>query len=70
MKKQWNTYKSNYPYAMEYSWDFLIISVRKLSIDAGLDVKKPSVLKQLKEFNKDNNKIKHNDIEKSNELEI
>ncbi|MGC3746185.1 nucleotidyl transferase AbiEii/AbiGii toxin family protein [Enterococcus faecalis] len=27
MKKQWNTYKSNYPYAMEYSWDSLIISV-------------------------------------------
>ncbi len=70
MKRQWNIYKSNYPYAMEYSWYSLLISVREISIDAGLDVQKPSVLKQLKEFNGGNNMIKYNDREKSNEAEI
>lgn len=42
MKKQWDRYKSNYPYAREYTWDSLMISIRSLSIDADLNIQKTS----------------------------
>ena len=43
MKRLWNIYQKKFKYAGEYTWDEVIHSVRKLSIEAKLDVEKISV---------------------------
>ena len=40
MKRLWNIYQKKFKYAGEYTWDEVIHSVRKLSIEAKLDVAK------------------------------
>ena len=40
MKRLWDIYQKKFKYAGEYTWDEVIHSVRKLSIEAKLDVKK------------------------------
>ena len=53
MKRLWNIYQKKFKYAGEYTWDDVIYSVRKLSIEAKLDVAKtPSErIKQIKQEN-------------------
>ena len=43
MKRLWDIYQKKFKYAGEYTWDEVIHSVRKLSIEAKLDVEKISV---------------------------
>jgi predicted nucleotidyltransferase component of viral defense system len=44
MQDLWKSYQRKYPYAADFSWDDVMWSARKLSSEAGLPVKKPSVL--------------------------
>lgn len=41
-----------FKYAQEYSWSEIMWSIRKLSSEAKLDVEKPSVLENIKQFQK------------------
>ena len=43
MKRLWDIYQKKFKYAGEYTWDEVIHSVRKLSIEAKLDIEKISV---------------------------
>ncbi len=40
MKKLWNIYQEKFKYAAEYTWDEIMLSVRELSLEAKLNVKK------------------------------
>ena len=40
MKKLWNIYQEKFKYAAEYIWDEIMLSVRELSLEAKLNVKK------------------------------
>lgn len=40
MKRMWNVYQKKFKYAAEYNWDEIMLSVRELSLEAKLDVKK------------------------------
>lgn len=40
MKRMWNVYQKKFKYASEYTWDEIMLSVRELSLEARLDVKK------------------------------
>lgn len=42
MKKMWTTYQKKFRYARSYTWDDLMWSIRKLSIEAKLNVESPS----------------------------
>lgn len=44
MKKMWITYQKKFRYASVYTWDDMMLSVRKLSLEAKLNVKSPSNL--------------------------
>lgn len=48
----WDVYQSKFKYAQEYSWNEVMWSIRKLSSEAKLDVEKPSVLENIKQFQK------------------
>ena len=40
MKKLWNIHQEKFKYAAEYTWDEIMLSVRELSLEAKLNVKK------------------------------
>lgn len=42
MKKMWATYQKKFKYAKAYTWDDIMCSVRKLSVEAKLNVESPS----------------------------
>lgn len=44
MQDLWKNYQRKFPYAADYSWDDVLWSVRILSFEAGLSVRKPSML--------------------------
>lgn len=46
MKKMWTTYQKKFRYAKAYTWDDIMWSVRKLSVEAKLNVESPSVLEK------------------------
>ena len=46
MKKMWTTYQKKFRYARSYTWDDMMWSVRKLSVEAKLNVESPSVLEK------------------------
>lgn len=48
MQNLWKSYQRKFPYAADYSWTDIMWSARKLSLKAGLSVKKPSVLEMIK----------------------
>lgn len=47
MQDLWKNYQRKFPYAADYSWDDVMRSARKLSYEAGLSVRKPSVLESI-----------------------
>lgn len=47
MQGLWDNYRSKFSYATDISWSAVIRSVRQIAIEAGLPVKKPSVLEHL-----------------------
>ena len=42
MKKMWTTYQKKFRYARSYTWDDMMWSIRKLSVEAKLNVENPS----------------------------
>ncbi len=42
MKKMWTTYQKKFKYARSYTWDDMMWSIRKLSVEAKLNVESPS----------------------------
>ena len=46
MKKMWTTYQKKFKYARSYTWDDMMWSIRKLSVEAKLNVESPSVLEK------------------------
>lgn len=42
MKKMWTTYQKKFRYARSYTWDDMMWSIRKLSVEAKLNVESPS----------------------------
>lgn len=67
MKKMWNTYQKKFRYA-GILWDDIMWSVRKLSVEANLNVEKPSVLERIKYIQKqENNSISTTAKEKEHE---
>ena len=46
MKKMWTTYQKKFRYARSYTWDDMMWSIRKLSVEAKLNVESPSVLEK------------------------
>lgn len=42
----WTTYQKKFKYAKAYTWDDIMWSVRKLSVEAKLNVESPSVLEK------------------------
>ncbi|MGP1419573.1 MAG: nucleotidyl transferase AbiEii/AbiGii toxin family protein [Sphaerochaetaceae bacterium] len=44
MQDLWKNYQRKFPYAADYSWDDVLWSARILSFEAGLSVRKPSML--------------------------
>ena len=44
MQNIWKNYQRKFPYAADYSWNDVMWSARKLAYEAGLPVKKPSVI--------------------------
>lgn len=65
IKKLWKEYQEKYSYAKDYSFANVISSVRKLSIEAGLNMKKPSISANLNQGakNDERNTRKSKDIE-------
>ncbi len=49
IKKLWEEYQEKYSYAKDYTFIDVMSSIRKLSIEAGLNVKKPSILANIKQ---------------------
>lgn len=45
----WENYRTKFNYAADISWNTALRSARRLALSAGLDVRKPSVLEQLRE---------------------
>lgn len=42
MKKMWTTYQKKFRYARSYTWDDMMWSIRKLSVEAKLNVESPA----------------------------
>ncbi len=43
----WNLYQNKFSYSKDHSWEDIMLSVRKICVNAELPVKKPSLIKQL-----------------------
>lgn len=49
LQRLWKAYQEKFSYAADLSWSSVTCSVRRLALDAGLQVEKPTILAQLQE---------------------
>lgn len=64
MAELWHNYQMKNSYAIDVTWDAVMISSRKLCLMSGLEVDKPSILKKLNVFNEESKRIEKHQTNK------